>query len=176
MKTVAKFPFACFAASACVYLGRYIWICVHLRSPVAVHFSLGGEVNRWTEKAGFVVMSALVSCVILGAFGGVALFGAKIPADVSNMPRKDYWLAPERREQTQRTMSALLSWIGCGALLILGAVNEAIYRVNLSGDSAALRPALYVVGGTVIVLLAAAVVAWVRFARVPADASLRGGK
>lgn len=167
MKNVAKIPFVCFALFAGVYVARLFWIYTHLVAPIAIHFGPSGEANRWTDKPGFIALSALVSCVVLGLFGGLALLGPKIPDEVVNLPRKEYWLAPERREATRRKMSALFSWLGCMGVLLLGVGNESIYRTNVTGGSDAAALGFRVMLALATVMVAAALVTCWRFYRAP---------
>jgi hypothetical protein len=79
----------------------YVWITSgQLPARVATHFGAGGEPNGWETHSGYLhftlffgaAVPAFVLAVFhLGRLGGGALL---------NIPHREYWLAPERREET----------------------------------------------------------------------------
>lgn len=170
MKHVAKIPFACFSLFAGVYVARLLWITPHLSEPVAVHFNLSGEADRWSSREEFLTVSTIVSVLVLGLFTGLALFASRVPDDVTNLPRKDYWLAPERRAATHRKMSTLFSWLGCVAVILLGVVNEGVYRTNVTGSAEAVATGLRIVLALTAVLVLVTMLACRHFYRVPKTA------
>ena len=53
------------------------------------------------------------------------------PTEFINVPRKDYWLAPERREETLRFLRTRLEWFACGVLFVLLYAASQAINANL---------------------------------------------
>jgi heme A synthase len=47
-----------------------------------------------------------------------------------NVPNKEFWLAPERREQTVAFFEVQFAWFGCAFLAFLLVVNELVFAAN----------------------------------------------
>lgn len=107
--------------------------CPQLPERVAIHFNVSGQADNWTERTwacriflgGFAVMALF--------FGGLALLLPRLPTSLINLPAKDYWLAPERREQTRASLTRSLLWLGNLTLLLMIVEEHSVFRVNLSG-------------------------------------------
>jgi len=56
---------------------------------------------------------------------------AAAPAELINLPRKDYWLGPERRKETFRFLRARLEWFACGVLFVLLDATSQAINANL---------------------------------------------
>jgi uncharacterized membrane protein len=84
-----------------------------LPAVMASHFGLTGSANGWAPRSiyGAVILGfgiALPCCIVLAtALPGIA---PRTAARLLKLPHPDYWLAPERREQT---LSSLRGY-GCG--------------------------------------------------------------
>src|SRR5262249_54895493 len=81
-----------------VVQGRYY--AAKLPDILATHFGGRGFPNGWqTHSAFFVTEIFVVALATVIGFGVPALMGL-IPASLLNVPNKDHWFAPERREST----------------------------------------------------------------------------
>lgn len=88
-----------------------------------------------------------------------------------NLPNRDYWLAPERREQTMRFISATMAWFGCEILLVLISGTFLALRANLATDHRFNSEAMLTVLICFLAGLLGLLVRLVRhFQRVPAGA------
>jgi hypothetical protein len=69
-----------------------------------------------------------------------------MPAAAINLPNKDFWLSPERREETFYFLRTQMAWFGCALLAFLLYVMELVFRANLRTpprlNNAAFVPAL----------------------------------
>ncbi|HEY3900439.1 MAG TPA: DUF1648 domain-containing protein [Chthoniobacter sp.] len=79
----------------------YVWVSSgNLPERVATHFGALGEPNGWETHAAYVrftlIFGAAIPLFIFGVFS-LARVG---DGALMNIPRKDYWLAPERRSET----------------------------------------------------------------------------
>lgn len=109
-------------------LAAYAWSALPAR--VASHFDLAGNPNAWQPKGVFVALQAGV-VLLLGTL--LALNGRMMRAstDRMNLPHKEYWLAPERREATLRWLEAAMRWFGAATFTLLFDVFTQVLRMNL---------------------------------------------
>jgi uncharacterized membrane protein len=109
--------------------------CVHgfplLPDRMASHFSASGLPNGWMTKAQFFITYAVVFLPALVVEFWVGRRIAKKPDAKINLPNKDYWLAPERREATFAYFECFFAWFGCAFLLVLVFVMGLAMRANL---------------------------------------------
>ena len=110
------------------------------------HFSRGGFVNGWQTKAAFFATELAMIILATVVSFGIPRIIAAAPVALINLPHKEYWLAPERREDTLAYIRVWSVWFGCGLLAFLLFVMELVFRANLHSppqfNNAAFVPAL----------------------------------
>jgi len=99
-------------------------------------------------------------------FPGIGIIVRKIPANLMNLPNKDYWLSPERKQETVAVLSRQFLWFGSATLLLLLDMMHQTFRVHLGKAQALEHP------WTSIVAYVVFTTAWsigliVKFARKP---------
>ncbi|MBL9162829.1 MAG: DUF1648 domain-containing protein [Planctomycetaceae bacterium] len=117
-------------------------VATYARLPerVASHFGANGVANGWMSRDGYVwfMVGAVTftSLLLVGLCGSVRF----LPASLVNIPRRDYWLAPERRDETGRVlarfgllMAGLESLFFLAIHLLVVVANES-NPVRLSND------------------------------------------
>jgi len=86
---------------------------------MASHFAADGHPNGWMLREPFF----LILFVVAASSAMVAFFAPwQIAATQNariNLPNRDYWLAPERRDATMRYVAAMMGWFGCALLFVL---------------------------------------------------------
>ncbi len=102
-----------------------------LPERVASHFDGEGRANGWSSRGTFWGLYGGVVGLLAGIFLIVPAILRRIPPALINMPRKDYWLAPERRERTLAVFGAQLTWFGCASLVFLVALMQLVIQANL---------------------------------------------
>lgn len=102
-----------------------------LPERLAVHFGAAGAPDGWMLKDSFVVFSPAMLLGVSLVFYGLNFVMRHAPPRYLNLPHKDYWLAPERREQTLRRMGQdfLLIGLFLGAFLL--AIEHLLVLANL---------------------------------------------
>lgn len=110
-------------------LGLLQWVNVYPQLPetMASHFAGDGTPNGWQPKPVFFMLTlSVIVLTSIPAFFVVRGISKRSP-DKINLPHRDYWLAPERREETWRFFSTYMAWFGCALLFVLlYAVSQAI--------------------------------------------------
>ena len=100
---------------------------------VPSHFDGQGNVDGEMGRGAFYALFAGMHLLFLGGFLVLAHFLKKLPDSMINCPNKDYWLAPERREQSVDFNAQFLvatgwitSWlmIGCFQLSALVGIGK----------------------------------------------------
>jgi uncharacterized membrane protein len=137
---------------------------------MASHFAADGRVNGWQSRDAFFVLMLLVTSTsaIVGFLAPLQI-AARSNARI-NLPHRDYWLAPERRERTMRFISATMAWFACGILLVLVSGTFLALRANLAPDHRFNSEAMLVVlGGSLLGLLGLLVGLVRHFRKVPAS-------
>jgi uncharacterized membrane protein len=159
--------FLTLVASGAVQLFYYV---PRIPEILGSHFARGGFVNGWQTKAAFFSTElAMIVLATVVAFGIPRIIAA-VPVSLINLPHKEYWLAPERRENTLAYIRVWSAWFGCGLLAFLLFVMELAFRANLHAppqfNNAAFVPALlaFVAFDTMLVLRLI-----LHFARTPSN-------
>lgn len=113
-------------------MGAYY--CPQMPKRMASHFAADGHPNGWMPCEPFFLMMLLViSSSAIVAFLAPRQIAAKSNERI-NLPNRDYWLAPERREDTMRYIAAMMGWFGCGLLFVLISGTYLAVRANLAPD------------------------------------------
>ncbi len=93
-----------------------------LPASVAVHFSLSGTPNQWMNRETFLLSWGIYCTVMALAFGWSASGKIPLSSRFCNLPHKQYWLHPSRKDRARKMLSSLLYQGGSGLFLFLGGV------------------------------------------------------
>jgi uncharacterized membrane protein len=123
---------------------------------MAIHFNWAGEPDGWVDRVKFIVIGTslcfmvpplLVACV--------GVMPRVLPASMVNLPHRDYWLAPERRELTLGRLMFFALWLGVIVQGFLFAVFIFLARANPAEGPVHLSQSHVVLAVVFLVLLAA---------------------
>ena len=98
---------------------------------VASHFDGRGSPNDYTSRDGFFIVFGVMYAGTLLLFLGLGPLFGRLPARWFNMPHREYYLAPERREDTLRFMTTRLEWFGVATMLLLLVTFKLAFEANL---------------------------------------------
>ncbi len=134
-----------FLVLTCLLMMAYYYPLMPQR--MASHFAADGQANGWQPRESFF----LLMIVVMASSAVVAFFApwqisTKANARI-NLPNRDYWLAPERREQTMSYIASTMAWFGCGLLFVLISGTFLALRANLAPDHRFNSEAMLVVLG-----------------------------
>lgn len=105
-----------------------------LPTQLASHFDAGGRPNGWSSTSSYFAVQGFVVLMLALCFGALPRWIERAPANLVNLPNKDYWLAPERRTATLARIASALTWFGCVALILIIAVTSLVIDFNLGRD------------------------------------------
>lgn len=103
-----------------------------LPARMASHFGPSGAADRFMARGAFVGFMAAVFCgvALLLLFGVPALI--RVVPGAINLPNRDYWLSPERRERTIATLGAWTRWLAVPVAGLVALVVDLTIRANLA--------------------------------------------
>ena len=116
-----------------------------LPDRVASHFGASGKPDAWSGKESFVKIYLIVVAFIAVLFLGIGLMLRKIPTSMINLPNKDYWLSPERKQETIDVLSRQFLWFGSATLLLLLDIFHQSFRVHLGKAQTLEHPVVIIV-------------------------------
>lgn len=104
-----------------------------LPERVASHFDGAGNPNGWSSKSSFCTSFAVLQGFLCVFFLGLTVGIRRVPTALINLPRKSYWLAPERRESTFDFLGRQLLSFALVTQLFFVAIFHLVIRANLPG-------------------------------------------
>ncbi len=138
----------------------------HLPERVATHFNAQGEPDAWMNRTAATAM-------MLGFQLGIPLFvlmmawlASSLPSSMVNIPHREYWLAPERREPTLRYMRDCMAWIAVLTSIFMMSINHLTFMANRDVASLPLAPFLALMAAFLVAVFAV-VGCLVRHFRIP---------
>jgi uncharacterized membrane protein len=137
---------------------QFFYYAPRLPEMLASHFGNAGSVNAWQSKTVFFSMElAIIVLATVVSFGIPRIIDA-LPTSLINLPHRDFWLSPGRRDDTLAYIRVWTGCFGCALLAFLLFVMELVFRANLQTpprlNMAAFVPALlaFVAFDTVAIL------------------------
>jgi uncharacterized membrane protein len=137
-----------------------------LPDRVASHFGASGQPDAWSSKETFVKIYLIVVTFITALFPGIGLIVRKIPTSLINLPNKNYWLSPERRQETVAVLSRQFLWFGSATLLLLLDIFHQSFRVHLGQAQTLEHPVTSIVAYVLFITLWS-IVLISKFVRIP---------
>jgi uncharacterized membrane protein len=118
-----------------------------LPAVVATHFGAGGRANGWMPRNGYLVFALVLQTLLpLSVYGGVAWLPRRFEG-LLNLPHRDYWLAPARREATLAWLRGFGAWLAAAMALFAIGIHAAILAANARTPARLDEPAF--IGGLV---------------------------
>ncbi|MGZ8478874.1 MAG: DUF1648 domain-containing protein [Candidatus Binatia bacterium] len=113
-----------FAVVFIIYTTRY------LPDSVATHFAVDNQANGWMSRNGYLLfmLAFLIGISALVSFA-VGTLPRKFP-HWTNLPNRDYWLAPARREESLRYLSAHGKRLSCLIVMMMLGMHYVILKAN----------------------------------------------
>ena len=113
-------------------IGQCLYFGPRLPATMASHFGANGQPDGSQSKGAFLGFDLFIVALLTAIFTGMPLLIRRLPVSMINLPNKDYWLAPERRDESLAFLANQLELIGGSALLLVVAVMQLAFNANLS--------------------------------------------
>ncbi|MSP38637.1 MAG: DUF1648 domain-containing protein [Deltaproteobacteria bacterium] len=113
-----------FAAVFVIYTTRY------LPDIVATHFGAGNRADGWMSRNGYLLF---MLSFMIGVSSFVSFIVGTLPRKFpqwTNVPNRDYWLAPARREESLRYLNAHGKRLGCLIVMMMLGMHYVILKAN----------------------------------------------
>jgi uncharacterized membrane protein len=105
------------------FVALVAWTAPMFPERVATHFGASGAPDAWMSKRGFVTF-------MLGFGLGLPLFIAvlfallcRLPVYLVNIPNREFWFSPERRQETRWYLIGKGLWLSCLLLMLMAATH-----------------------------------------------------
>ena len=109
----------------------FVWFTSSgLPAVVASHFGPDGTANGYSGKGAYTALMLALVVGVPGLVAATALWIRTRPASAINLPNKDYWLAPARRDATLATLASLCRWFALALAAFLCFVHWLVVRAN----------------------------------------------
>lgn len=106
-----------------------------LPATLASHFDGAGKPNGFEAKAAFFRIYVLILALLLALFLFLPKLLRRLPDSLINLPNKDYWLSPERREETLSAVEDGTAWMGVLTMGLVVFIMQLTIRTNLTEHS-----------------------------------------
>jgi len=154
-----------------LYAAFLVWLLssgAKLPDPMASHFGLNGNADGWMSRDTDILLMAGMPLFFAGLFWLAARSAVHFPK-MLNLPRRDYWLAPDRREFTSALLLNRLLWLASVMTIFCGVLHTLTVQANLhSPPQLQMGAMLLLIVGFFIVLLAWIASLLMRFAETGA--------
>ena len=150
------------------------WYYNALPEPVASHFGPTGAADGWMSRSAFAVSYVGVVLGMAALFGGTGWWLRRFPTSMINLPHRDFWLAPERREETLTSLGRRMSAIGLVTVAFLVVVFHLCLKANLDGTFRLGSGIGMALGLYLAVFLVWIIQLFIRYSRPPASSSPAG--
>jgi serine/threonine-protein kinase len=132
-------------AAAAVF--QAAWYYPQLPATVASHFDGEGRPNGWMSREGFFTLQAIVLGVQVAVFVAGMRLVRRLPDRWINLPHKDYWLAPERREASLAYLETWGLWMACAGFAFFLGIFQLTIEANLRRGHLPLGPTWVLMAG-----------------------------
>jgi len=108
-----KAPVAVLVSLCAVFAAFLAWSATQLPDHVATHFGLGGYADKWSTRESALYLMGCLGLLLPLVPAAMSVVLRFLPVDFINIPHREYWLAPARREATYAFFSRYLLWLSC---------------------------------------------------------------
>jgi uncharacterized membrane protein len=146
-------PLALLVATLVAALAAILITSQQLPARVASHFNAAGVPDGWMARSTYmwsmIGMTLGLAAFLLAVFGITRNFPNSI-----NLPNRDYWLAPERRQETHDTIFRYGIWLTILTTALFLAIHLSIVAAN-SAQPPNLSHGVWLILGAFFLLMSA---------------------
>lgn len=124
------FPAALNAAAITFSAATLIYHYDRLPERLATHFDAQGQADGWSTKRQFVAYCAATLALVSVTLIPLCLLASYAPAELINLPNKDYWMSPEREAETRGSIVRWGLWFFAATLWLLALIIHEALAAN----------------------------------------------
>jgi len=124
-------PVHAWIAVVLLHAAQTIYYYPRLPAVVAQHFDAAGRANGWAPREFFFAFSWVILLGMSALMMLTPRLLKRVPVSMISLPNKQYWLAPERKEESLTFLQRGSEWIGVLMAGFLVAVMHLAIRANL---------------------------------------------
>jgi hypothetical protein len=102
-----------------------------LPETVASHFDISGQPNGWMSRDSCVGFTLGLGILMPAFIVGMMANAGRISVSFVNLPHREYWLAPERRQAALALLLRYSLWFACMNVLFVTGLHWLIVQANL---------------------------------------------
>lgn len=122
---------ALFAGILLLCIAQAAYYYPFLPEKVASHFNASGMPDAWMDKGSFITTYLLVTSFAALLFPAMNLLLRILPLSMINLPNKDYWLAPKRKDAAFDRLASFFLLFGAATLALLLDIFHQAFLVSL---------------------------------------------
>jgi uncharacterized membrane protein len=128
-----RFPLLALLALVALAAGFVLTTIGQLPEHAATHFDGRGVPNGWMTRTGYALFMLVFTVGLPLLMAAMVGWLPRLLPDLTNIPNRQYWMAPERREQTLAVLASHACWLGCLMTVMAAAVHWAILDAHAGG-------------------------------------------
>jgi serine/threonine-protein kinase len=130
------------------FLAYVAWTVPQLPERIATHFGFGGQPDGWMTRSAYGVFIAVIGLAMPALIVGI-FFGMQFLSNgMINIAHREYWLAPERRDETFAYLRRHSLWYASLLVAFFAGLHYLTLQANQQQPAAQLNlPVLFVVLG-----------------------------
>jgi hypothetical protein len=156
MRRFFLFTFIALAATAAAFI---VMTSGALPERVASHFALGGKADGWITRDAYVLVILVAATLLPLIIVGLIVAMPRAFPRMVNLPNRDYWLAPERREDALAGLAGF-GWVfACLVTLFVTGMHWTIVDAHASVPPRLAEPYVHLLLAASLVALLAWIIA-----------------
>ena len=149
IKTLRRPAFVLALLYGC-FIACLIFSVPQLPERVATHFDGSGQANGWMSRSTHLRFMAWFGVGFPLLVVVLCFLVRYLPVHLINIPRRDYWLAAERRGETCAYLLRQSLWFACLELLFLLGIHFLIVQANRRPEAQLSTPLILGLGGAFV--------------------------
>ncbi len=127
-------PVHVWTAIVLLHAAQTMYYYPRLPAVVAQHFGGAGQPNGWAPREFFFIFSWILLLGLSAIFMFSQRLLRRIPTSMINLPHREHWLAPERKDESLRFLQEAMQWMGVLTVAFIVLVLHLAIRANLNAE------------------------------------------
>ena len=136
---------------------------------VAIHFNAAGAPDGWASKWMNALFFSGLFLFLNLVYGGLPALIRKIPVSLINVPNREYWFAPERKESAYKIVTVFLAELAVFTNIFLAGIGILLFYANKTGQAAP-PVAFFALMGAMFICIVLWIIHLIRAFRLPKPA------